>query len=211
MPLKQIRESWETDYDVVEEYASLSKETMPPIVIDPYSEVIDGAHRFEAAHMRKDEGIWAYKAIARTDEIKKTPSICKNFIREVPKKEVEELLYDSFFSEGHYGYYELGDLEKEEVVDREWVLCEINIFSLLKPEAKEYLIEWLGEEEDEWGAFESYDEPIIVGPLWAFSLYEDYFNYQYTILDGYHRTADAIRKGKDTILAHVGVLDIEEY
>lgn len=64
--LKEVEVSWLKRQEGVElrseegDYAKLSAETQPPLIVDSDGTIQDGAHRFEAAKKRGDKTLLAY-------------------------------------------------------------------------------------------------------------------------------------------------------
>jgi len=126
-------------------------------------------------------------------------------VRNVPVEEVRELLDDSFFDEGHAGW-DLPAHLQEDLLDRHWVEGEVLIEALVPADKFGELLEWLEAEEEEWGGFESYDNPVVVGPEWAMP-WATVATPGYVIIDGWHRVASAVRRGQNQIRAIVGSAD----
>ena len=126
-------------------------------------------------------------------------------VRNVPVEEVRELLDGSFFDEGHAGWDLPGHLQ-EDLLDRHWVEGEVPIEALVPADKFDELLEWLEAEEEEWGGFESCDNPVVVGPEWAMP-WATVATPGYVIIDGWHRVASAVRRGQNQIRAIVGSAD----
>lgn len=115
-------------------------------------------------------------------------------------------LSDTFFSPG-YGGDQWGWSEKKNLMDGPWSLQRIPISRLIRPEQFYNVLAWLREEEEEqgisWPPIEpgtaDPEMPIIVGPSWAFSKHSYQGLEDYIILDGWHRTAAALRAGIPTL------------
>jgi len=128
----------------------------------------------------------------------------------IPKSEVHKLLTDSFFSPGHYGS-QMRPTDQDDLVDREWFIREVRLEGLVAPARWNELVEWLNSEEDKWGKtrIQALLHPIIMGPDWATAQGQEAVIAGYSILDGWHRTALAVRSGHTTIKAIVGELDLD--
>ena len=136
----------------------------------------------------------------RSSTLWKTPKVEAKTWYELAKQadgethEVYELLKDTYFSEGYRGF---GADAKEYVEENNWSLEEIDLSDLVKPERHEWIVEWL---EGEGPSMT--DGPIVVGPN---PTDEDRIPWKgYEILDGWHRVAEAVARGKQTISGWVG-------
>jgi len=129
----------------------------------------------------------------------------RGVFREVPPAQVEEMLRESFFAPHHQGY-DLGTAEQREVLDRRWFETEVPIDALVPRERWPEMVQWLEGEEEQWGAFFPGDDPIVIGPEWAM-VGVVVGTPGYVILDGWHRVADAVRRGAPMVRAIVGEAD----
>lgn len=114
---------------------------------------------------------------------------------------LQEVLDYTFFSEGYVGEQWGGD-EKEDIKRGPWSLQRVPVDDLIKPQRQADVVWWLEREEeregDIWPVIElgtaDPEMPLIVGPRWAFDSNKSGMD-EYTLLDGWHRTAAAIRAG----------------
>jgi hypothetical protein len=58
-------DGYQYDSSLAGEYAAMNVQTMPPIVVEPNGQIIDGFHRAQAAVQRGDDSIAAYAGICR--------------------------------------------------------------------------------------------------------------------------------------------------
>lgn len=127
-------------------------------------------------------------------------------LREVPRAEVEEALAESLFAPGHWGHAELGSSDRKALLDRRWFEADVPIGALVPVDLWRGLVQWLDDAEKEWGGLHPSPEAIIVGPDWAL-FGRPSATPGYVILDGWHRVADAARRGRLDIRAIVGETD----
>ncbi len=178
----------------------------------PY--VLEGAHRLGALHLL---GAKSFPALVVVDmeETREAPGTVGQasssfasmdntpIIEEVPRRDVEELLRESFLEEGHIGD-ELSSADIEELLDRRWFLREVPVSLIVDIGRKEEILEWLENAEEKYGDAPQYSDadPLIIGPSWAAPMLARRGNY--VVLDGWHRLGNALERGLSTVRAIVG-------
>lgn len=124
----------------------------------------------------------------------------------VETRKVKRKLLNTFFSRGHKGS-RMGLATIEKTVDRVWIERKVPLDRILSRSHQVGVIKWirkLAEKHD--GPFPYFEEPIIIGPNITGQA-PCFGNRHLTILDGWHRVAEALNRGYKTITVWVGEPD----
>lgn len=116
--------------------------------------------------------------------------------------QAKQLLLDSYLRAGHVGD-QWGSADRQLLLDGPWWEAEVRPAQLVPREDWSEYLNWLETEERGMDGYryeppQHHDQPILVGPEWAHAGPSGIAGF--VILDGWHRTAAAIRDQPETPL-----------